>query len=724
MKKYIEELLEKLTLSEKIDMVHGTALFHTGGVERLGIPPLVMSDGPSGVRYDFHDHKWILINQNYDMISYLPCNSALSATWNRECAYINGKVLGSEARGRGKDVILAPGINIKRTPLCGRNFEYMSEDPYLVSEMVAPMVQGIQESDVAACVKHFAVNCQETDRMCVDTIVDERTLYEIYYPGYISAIKNGNTYSIMSAYNKLNGEFCCMSKSLLNDTLKDRWSFDGAVISDWGGVHDTRLAAEAEIDVEMDIHYRFDEHYMAKPLQDMIEAGEIDEELLDKKIRNILALMYRIKMIGPEAEKRSPGAYNLPSHQESMRRVAEESIVLLKNEDKKLPLDTKKLKNIAVIGENAIHVHSNGGGSAEIKALYEICPLMGIMMEAGGNVKVTCAQGYYVPTKEERADQESWQLLSTTKQHQPHEPGDEERLYEVEKAIRSKRRELKEEALELAKNADEVIFVGGLNHDIDSEGKDRKNLKLPYEQDALIEELLKIRPDMVICFVAGSPVAMPWADKAKAIVWSYYSGMEGGRALAKVLFGRVNPSGHISETFLRDENDCLPVKRGHFGKEGTALHDEGVFVGYRQYDSDGVDVLYPFGHGLSYTEYKYEDMKLSLDDNGNIDVSFSVENTGDMAGFAVAELYTGPADKVAGRPVHELKAFEKIYLEPREKKEVTVKLYPKAFSYYSTKDKGYVTKPGRYIIEIGESSRDIRLKGEVGFTMEVQTYIF
>ena len=402
--KEIEKLIKKLTLEEKLAMIHGAALFSSGGVERLGIPGVVSSDGPMGVRAEFMKDRWIPSGNNDDNVSYLPSNSALASTWNTERAHDMGHVLGEEARGRGKDVILAPGINIKRDPKCGRNFEYMSEDPKLAASMAVPFVQGVQENDVAACVKHFAVNCQETDRLMVDEDVDDRTLYEIYLPAFKAAVQEGNAYSIMGAYNKLNGYHCCENKNLLDLILRGEWGFDGTVISDWGGVHKTKEAAECSMDMEMSVFPDFDEYKLANPLKELIEKGEVSESVVDAKVRNILRMMYRLKMIGRHAGERKAGAYNTSEHREAILKTAEESMILLQNEENLLPLDAKKIKKLVVVGQNAAKIHSDGGGSAEIKALYEICPLMGLKTYLGGNAEVKYVKGYYVPDKPKTFD--------------------------------------------------------------------------------------------------------------------------------------------------------------------------------------------------------------------------------------------------------------------------------------------------------------------------------
>lgn len=537
--KQIEDLLGQLTLDEKIGMVHGAGLFRTEGVERLGIPPLKSSDGPMGVRNEFDNAHWITVGTTDDYVSYLPSNSALAATWNKERAKEAGRVLGEETRGRGKDVILAPGINIKRDPLCGRNFEYMSEDPKLVEELAVPLIEGIQENDVAACVKHFAANSQETDRLWVDTVVDERTLREIYLPGFEAAVKKADTYSLMGAYNLLNGAHCCENKVLLDQILRKEWGYDGTVISDWGGVHKTKEAAECSLDVEMSITDNFDEYALADPLREAVKKGEVSESSIDEKVRNILRMMFRLKMIGEQTLERKAGAYNTPEHRQTILETARESVVLLKNKNGRLPIKKEGLKKIAVIGCNAEQIHSNGGGSAEIKALYEISPLMGMKMTLGGNTEVVFARGYYIPEREPEGEA-NWQEASLEDQKSEEykakirEKEEWEKQREAENAL--KRKELLEEAVKLAASCEEVIFVGGLDHEFDIEGRDRPDMKLPYGQEELIEALLNANPNTVLAFVAGSPIEMNrFRDKAKAIVWCYYAGMESGKALAEVL---------------------------------------------------------------------------------------------------------------------------------------------------------------------------------------------
>lgn len=678
-----EELAEKLTREEKIGMIHGAQLFATKGVERLSIPALVMSDGPVGVRKEFEPDNWRAKGSTDDYVTYLPCNSALACTWNRSLAFAAGSVLGEEARGRGKDVILAPGINIKRSPLCGRNFEYFSEDPHLTGELAAVFIEGVQQHDVAACVKHFAVNSQETERLWVDVEVEEEALREIYLPAFCDCLVKGGSLSVMGAYNRLYGEHCCQSDYLLNRILRKEWGYDGVVISDWGGVHDTELAAGSQLDIEMSVTNNFDDYYMAKPLNRLIEQGEISEEQINAKVIRILMMMQRLHMIdsGEEQEAvRKSGAYNTPEHRQTVLDVARESIVLLKNENHCLPLRREKIKRLLVIGENAERLHADGGGSAEIKALYEISPLMGIKMLLGGSVHVDFVKGYESIGAEEQGEV-SWQEKSL-------ENGggvtDEEAGTYVD---RPESETLRREAVCKAADYDTVVFVGGLNHDYDIEGKDRSSMKLPCGQDILLRELLSVRKDLIVVMVGGSSVEMgEWIGDAGAVVWSYYAGMEGGRALAEVLFGDVNPSGKLAETFYKTAKDCSAHCVGQFGEKERVNYREGIFVGYRYNETFGAEPQFCFGHGLSYTEFVYEDAIYQEEESGGY-VDVRLQNTGECAGAETVQIYRMAekngelpahpvkAEELAGRrPAKELEGFGKIYLEPGEEKTIRIPL--------------------------------------------------
>ena len=660
--KQAEELLEKLTLDEKIGMIHGAALFETAGVARLGIPPLKMSDGPMGVREEYEADSWNPIGQTDDYVTYLPCNSALASTWNRTLAYEAGSVLGEEARGRGKDVILAPGVNIKRSPLCGRNFEYFSEDPYLTAQLAVPFIKGVQNWDVAACIKHFAVNNQETERLWVDVEIDEKALREIYFPAFQDAVQKAGVCTVMGAYNRLYGKHCCQSDYLLRKILREEWGFKGLVISDWGAVHDTKEAAESELDIEMSVTNNFDEYYMAEPLKEKIKKGEIPESAIDRKVRRILMLMIRLHMLDG---RRKSGAYNTPEHRQKALDVARESFVLLKNDTGKLPLAKEKLKRVLLIGENAACVHANGGGSAQIKALYEITPLMGLKTHLGGNTEVKWVPGY---CRMEHADtaEENWQ--ETSLENGGGRTGQENC---TDQKLQRKQKKLREEAITSAKDStyDAVIYIGGLSHDQDSEGIDRKDMKLPGEQDLLIRELLSVRPDSIIILTGGSPVEMgEWVDQTQTLLWGWYAGMEGGHALADILLGNVNPSGRLPETFYRSLKDCSAHAVGEFATKETVSYKEGCDIGYRYLQKHNIRAQFPFGYGLSYTTFTCQNVQYDRDAGL---VSCRIRNTGDRDGAETVQVY-GISEQEDGTSIRILCGFEKVFLKAGEEKEVQV----------------------------------------------------
>lgn len=681
MQKYAKQLLEKLTLEEKIGMIHGAQLFQTAGVDRLGILPLKMSDGPMGVRQEFFPSEWKAAGNQDDFVTYLPCNSAVAATWNRKIAYAVGSVLGEEARGRGKDIILGPGVNIKRSPLCGRNFEYFSEDPYLAGELAADYIQGVQSWDVAACVKHFAANNQETERLWVNVEIDEESLREIYFPAFYAAVKKGGVHTVMGAYNKVHGEHSCQSRFLLEQVLRKEWGFDGVIISDWGGVHDTKEAALSQLDIEMSVTNDFDDYFMARPLLEKIKAGEIPVEAVDQKVKRILVLMQKLKMLNKaETGERKAGAYNTPGHRQTALEAARESIVLLKNERQILPLRKEKQSRILLIGENARQLHAAGGGSAEIKALYEVSPLMGLKSQLGGNTEIAFAQGYCGAPSGQQQDAD-WQQKSLEN------GGGSTHAYTPQLAEEQER--LREEALRLAPDYDTVIFIGGLDHTHDCEGNDRADMRLPYEQDLLIQKLLEIRKDLIIVLLAGSPVEMrSWIHQADTVVWSWYAGMEGGNALAEVLLGRVNPSGKLPETFYQTHTDCSAHAVGEFAGTVNVAYREGSYVGYRYCDQYGVEPEFCFGHGLSYTTFVYTDARL---DTENCQICCTIENTGAYDGSEVVQVY---ARREGSKFFQELKGFEKVFVKAGEKATVFVTLEQ-------------VDTDVVYCI--GSSSRDIRL---------------
>lgn len=708
-----EMILKELTTEEKINLVHGTALFHNGDAKRVGIPSLIMSDGPLGVRFDFKDDAWERINEDVCKCSWLVSGTALACTWNTHLAYETGNILGMEARGRGKDIILAPGINIHRTPLCGRCFEYMSEDPYLTGMIAAEEIKGIQSNDVAACVKHYALNNQETDRMDIDVRASERALYEIYLPAFEAALLQADSYSVMCSYNRFRGDHASANKYLLTDILRRKWNYDGVVISDWGAVHDTAGAYEAGVDIEMDVRCDFDNYFFAAPLSEAIKAGLLSEDKLDEKVLRILKLLRKIKKpVGKAVNsdgsfiesvddfiesgdvnqeqnggRRKSGAYNLPSSHDTLLEAAREAIVLLKNENNILPLDADRITNIAVIGDGATRKLAPGGGSSEIDALFEITPLHGISMVAGSSCNIHYAKGY---STDENDELQNKKLLN--------------------------------ESIELAKKCDVVIYAGGLNRSQDTEGADKASYELPYGQSHVISELIKANKNTIVYINAGSAVDMSgFAQNAPAICYSSMIGMMGGLALAEILFGKANPSGKLSVSFPAKFSDC-PAQN----MDGN--YSEGIYVGYRYYETRKVKPLFCFGHGLSYTTFEYSDIRARyIEGDGNAEnttlyeITCKVKNTGHAAGKEVAQLYVTPLNNTPERPVLELKGFDKISLLPGEEKEVSFVLKTSAFAYYSTHDCCYRADAGVYRINIGSSCEDIRLSTDISLSHDYFT---
>lgn len=680
----INRLLQKMTLEEKVGMIHANSSFTSAGVKRLNIPELVMSDGPHGVRLE-HGRGWGAVPGVNDSGTYLPTGNTLAATWNPQLGYAFGSVLGSEAKERGKDVILGPGINIMRSPLNGRNFEYLSEDPYLVSQMVVGYIKGVQDQGISACVKHYAANNEEADRTTVDVQMSERALREIYLPGFKAAIESGGVNAVMGSYNKFRRQYATENKYLVKDILKGEWGFKGIVISDWGAVHNTMDAINNGTDVEMgsDIGtppLKFNDFYMADTVVSLVKNGQVNINLVDDKVRRILRVMFKTHMIGSQ---RTPGAYNTKSHEQVALKVAEEGIVLLKNDAHTLPLRKNAIKSIAVIGENADRPNAMGGGSSQVKALYEITPLQGLKNLLGNNVNITYAQGYKIARN---ATPDSGMI---------------------------------KQAVEAARKSDAAVIFCGWTHGYDyakwddnaydSEGVDKPDLSMPFGQNELIKAVLRANPKTVIVLMGGGPIDISqWADKSKAIIEGWYPGMEGGNALAKIIFGEVNPSGKLPMTFPKKLEDSPAHKLGEFpGHNGIVHYNEGIFVGYRYFDTYKVEPQFEFGRGLSYTTFKYS--KLRVKKNGAKATAYiTLKNIGSMAGAEVVQLYVHEQHPKEERPEKELKAFQKIYLLPGQSKRINLSLGKGTFSYYNEKQHKWVADSAKFDILVGSSSRDIR----------------
>ena len=686
----VEDALARMTLEEKVTLCHARSKFSSAGVPRLGIPEMWMSDGPHGIRAEKLWDEWDDAGWTSDSCTAFPALTCLAATWNPTLADTYGQAVGEEARYRNKAVLLGPGVNIYRTPLNGRNFEYMGEDPFLASAMVVPYIQGVQRNGVAACVKHFAVNDQETDRFNVEVKIDDRTLHEIHLPAFKAAVHDGGVWAVMGSYSIYKGQHCCHNQYLLRDLLKRDWGFDGVVISDWGGTHDTREAALNGLDMEMGSWTNgltlswsnaYNEYFLADPFLELLRSKEIDEEIVNDKARRILRLMFRTTM-NPD---RPYGSFATKEHALIGRKIAQEGIVLLKNQDNLLPLDPKQPRRILVVGENAQKMMTLGGGSSELKVKYEISPLQGIENYFSPASQVTYAEGYSsVPTQNRHA------LLL--------------------------------EAVDAARKADVVIFVGGLNknENQDCEGADRRSLNLPYGQDELIGELARVNRNLVAVIISGNAVAMPWVNEVPAIVEAWYGGTEAGNAIASVLAGEVNPSGKLPFTFpVRLEDNPAIALDAYPGDGKQVEYKEGIFVGYRWNDRERIKPLFCFGHGLSYTTFEYGKVTAEgrqMGPDGTITVSVPVKNTGSRAGAEIVQLYVSDLKSSLPRPVKELKGFRKITLQPGQEQTVSFTIDRKALSFYDDTKQDWVAEPGTFEALVGASACDIRGKAAFELT--------
>ncbi|MBE2212856.1 MAG: glycoside hydrolase family 3 C-terminal domain-containing protein [Opitutaceae bacterium] len=680
----VDELLSRLTLEEKVSLLHANSKFTVPGIPRLGIPERWLDDGPFGVREDIGPHEWKNAGRTDDFSTAMPAGIALASTWDPDLAVEEGRAIGEEAVHRNKHMMLGPAINIMRTPVCGRNFEYFGEDPFLCARLAVGYIRGMQTQDVAGCVKHYAVNNQEWERLTTDTQVDERTLREIYLPGFRAAVQEGGVWAVMAAYNRFRGQFCCHNDYLLNQVLKKEWGFRGLVVSDWGGVHDTSEAALHGLDLEMGTEEgrSYEEYYLARDYLAGLKSGAFPSAGLDEKVRRNLRVMFATGLI----DGRRPGSFNTPAHQEIARRVAEEGMVLLKNEGRALPLDASSLRSIAIIGENATRLQANGGGSAIIKPLYEISPLEGILRRVGSEVTITHAAGYRTA------------------------PSDKPQPTAAELT------QLADRAVAAARAADVVVFVGGLNHDrgLDCEGVDRADLSLPAGQSTLIQRLAAANPRLVVVLVAGAPVEMgEWLQQVPAVLMAWYGGMEAGNAVARLLFGDVSPSGKLPCTFPKRLADSPAHALGTYpGKDGVVRYDEGLLVGYRWFDTREIAPEFPFGHGLSYSRFEYSNLCLSSAADGcGAVVTFDLANTGAVEAAEIAQVYVCDPQSSLPRPAQELKGFAKVRLAPGAKQTISVALGADAFAFYDPAQKAWIAEAGAFAIRVGSSSRDVRLEG-------------
>ena len=694
----VKDALSRMTTQEKIQVLHAQSKFTSAGVPRLGIRQLNMDDGPHGVREELEWNTWRVAKWTNDAIVAFPSLTCLAATWNRDLSTLYGHSLSEEFAFRGKDIILGPGVNIQRTPLNGRAFEYMGEDPMLAGQMVVPYIKAAQANGVACCLKHFVLNDQETDRFSVNVNVSERAMREIYLAPFKRAVDEAHVYTIMGSYNLWHGVHCCQHDELLNGILKKEWQWDGALVSDWGGTTDTWQAVTGGLDIEMgtftdgklkESEFTYDDYHLAKPFEQLLKEGKVPMSVLDEKVSRVLRVIFRTamnpnKVIGNQCSE---------AHYEACRKIGEEGIVLLRNEGKPLlPLDLKSYQRILVVGENATRSLTQGGGSSELKTLRDISPLEAL--QQWGGARISYAQGYYSG----RA------------------------LYDhVDKVSADQLATLREEALRKAADADLIIFIGGLNknHKQDCENGDRESYDLSFGQNELISELAKIQKNIVVVTFGGNPYATPWLSEVPALVHCWYLGSEAGTALVRVLTGEVCPSGKLPVTFAKRYEDYPYVKYGpeaYPGVNKQVYYKEDVFVGYRGFERDKKQPLFPFGFGLSYTSFRYNKPVVEYDGE-SVTVSVTVTNAGGVAGKEIAQVYvSAPKNKQMEKPLKELKAFAKTrLLQPGEQETLRMMIPKKDLASWNENLHQWQTDAGTYTIQVGASSADIR--GKATFKM-------
>lgn len=696
----VKDALNRMTLHEKVKILHAQSKFTSAGVPRLGIRQLNMSDGPHGVREEIEWNSWSAAHWTNDSCVAFPSLTCLAATWDRSLAATYGNAVSEEFAYRGKDIMLGPGTTIARMPLNGRSFEYMGEDPYLAGEMAVPYIKSAQANGVACCLKHFALNNQETDRMSINVNVSERALREIYLPAFEKCVKEAGLWTIMGSYNRWLNRHCCHNDSLLNGILKREWGFDGAVISDWGGTHDTWQAATGGLDIEMgtgtdgktsDKSLGYDTYFMANPLETLVREGKISMDIINDKAARVLRTIFRTAM----NPNKVIGSLCSEAHYETCQKIGEEGIVLLRNNGGLLPLDPRKYNRILVVGDNAVRNMSEGGGSSELKTRHDISPLDGLRAIYGD--KIEFARGYYAGralyAKAEKIDPDSLQKLH-------------------------------DGAIEKAKGADLIIFIGGLNKNgyEDCENTDRKSYNLSYGQNELIDDLAKIQKNIIVVTFGGNAFATPWLNNVKALLHCWYLGSTSGQTLAAVLSGDVNPSGKLPVTFAKEQQDypCFKYgEEGYPGKDGQVHYKEGIYVGYRWFDTKGVKPQFPFGFGLSYTTFKYGRPQLSAKEmtaNGKLTLSVDITNTGKYKGKETVQLYIGDEKASVDRPNKELKGFDKVELEPGETKTVIFDIKPEALRFWSEKAHTWTIEPGRFKAYVCASETDVR--GTATFEMK------
>lgn len=687
----IDSLVAQMTLKEKIGMLHGSTMFATAGVERLGIPELTMADGPLGVREEISLDSWAPAGWDNDFATYYPAGGGLAATWNTELSYVFGNSVGEETIARDKDVLLSPAINIVRTPLGGRTYEYFTEDPFLNKKLTVPFIVGLQENDVAACVKHFAANNQETNRDFVDVQIDERALREIYLPAFEAAAKEAHAYSFMGAYNKFRGDYLCENSAMLNDLLRDEWGFEGIVISDWAAVHDTKKALESGTDIEMGTPKPFNEYFYADALIAAVKEGKIDEAVVDTSVKRILRMMFTLKSIDDKG--RAKGSIDTEAHFKEAYDIAAESIVLLKNENNLLPLNLKDVKSIAVIGNNATKKNALGGFGAGVKTHREVTPLEGLQNRLPRDIQINYAEGY----QEKYSSDEKAKLGDIT--------------LNGPVTINELDPELLEAALNAAKNSDLAIIFAGSNRDYETEASDRASLALPFGQEELIQKVLAVNLNTIVVFIAGAPFDIKKiSDQSNAVIWSWFNGSEGGNALADVILGTVNPSGKLPWTMPVKLEDSPAHATNSFPGDDTVVYKEGILVGYRWFDTKNITPLYPFGYGLSYSTFEFSDVKTDKNvyaSDDIITINLALKNTNATEGKEVVQVYVSKPDSNIDRAAQELKGFKKINVSSGSSVKERISIPVQELAFYNVETKSWEVEKGIYVLKVGNSSRNI-----------------
>lgn len=687
----IDSLIAEMTLEEKVGMLHGSTMFATAAVERLGIPELTMADGPLGVREEISLDSWAPAGWDNDFATYYPAGGGLAATWNPELSYVFGNSVGEEAIARDKDVLLSPAINIVRTPLGGRTYEYFTEDPFLNKKLTVPFIVGLQENDVSACVKHFAANNQETNRDFVDVQIDERALREIYLPAFEAAVKEAHAYSFMGAYNKFRGDYLCENSMMLNDLLRDEWGFEGIVVSDWAAVHDTKKALESGTDIEMGTPKPFNEYFYADALIAAVKEGKIEEKVVDQSVKRVLRVMFTLKSVDDIG--RAKGSIDTEEHFKEAYDIASESVVLLKNDKNLLPLDLENVKTIAVIGNNAKKKNALGGFGAGVKTHREVTPLEGLQNRLPKNIKINYAEGYL-----ERYSNDEKAKLGDITLNGP-------------VTINELDPKLLQEAIDAAKNSDLTIIFAGSNRDYETEASDRSTLELPFGQEELIQKVLAVNPNTIVVFIAGAPFDIKnISEQSNAVIWSWFNGSEGGNALADVILGTVNPSGKLPWTMPVKLEDSPAHATNSFPGTDTVVYEEGILVGYRWFDTKNIEPLYPFGYGLSYSTFEFSDTKTDKDvytEADTIAVDVTLNNTSDQDGKEVVQVYVSKPGSTIERAAQELKGFKKVNVPSGTKIETRILIPVKELAFYNVDTKSWEVEKGNYIIKIGNSSRNI-----------------